>query len=556
MYDTTINLSFEYLLDIIDEGLMVFGIDESLLYVNQAVFRNLEIENNYSIQLLLENILKYEWYNLDGLRLSLDEHPVLKMLKDKSYITLEAGYKISTNSKIRWLKFSRRTNYDNKTLISIQAITSYLNLPSKFKDTLAKKHNNQKGDNLTEVVFDNDIKQHHFIREILDTLDVPIAVLTHPEHKYEIVNRNKCLNFSRILGHTIEEKDVIGKSVKEVAPFIYQKGICDMALIAGYSKESIVIDNVEYVDFQGESIFYKLFLCPVFNEDHEVTHIASVGIDLTDEIMFQNKMHELSKAKEEFFSVTSHELRTPINVILSAEKVISNMIKNINNNENDIFKMQRWLRMIRQNSLRLLKLVNNILDLSKINAGYLEVVKKNVDFVDLITKIYNSIAPFVEQKGLKTIFTSNIDKIVMAVDEEKIERIIFNLISNALKYNRDNGMIEIIINQDNNFVYISVKDTGIGIPNDKLDIIFERFLQVNSSLSRPREGAGIGLSLCKAIAQLHNGDISVESKLNEGSIFTLKLPIEQISNKNDFEAEKVSLNGDLANIELSDIYEI
>ncbi len=661
------NINKEQLLNILDEGILVFDTVRNLEFINKSALITLCVDDGINLHEIIDAILKYKWFDMDGLRISAKNHPIVSILNNKHTEPNIAGFKNFCAQKTTWIKFNQKPFSEGKLVITTQDITNYVKhsielkgelevqkqicnysnqlydcipyglckidrngslhnwnsssskilelnqLPITIQDffnmieieeqeskdkTLEKPliwfvQNNIIIEDLAVVYRKNGIKkyltinifpiadsnnevmysvlsfknvsntkvkleqaktQNHFIREIFDTLDVPIAVVSHPDLKYEIVNRNKCLSLSKLLGRTLEEKDIVGKYVKDIAPFIFEKGVCDIALLAGYTRETVILDNVEYVSPDGVSVFQKLFLCPVFNENNTVTHIASVGIDLTDQIIIQNKMQELSKAKEEFFSVVSHELRTPINVILSAEKVINSMI--YNPDENNLKKIQRWLKMVRQNSLRLLKLVNNILDLSKIDAGYLQASKKNVDFVALVKKIYDSIAPFVEQKGLSIKFRNDVKKLVIAVDDEKIERVIFNLVSNAVKYNKEDGKIEISLLRDQQNVYIQIRDTGIGIPNDKLDIIFERFLQVNSSLSRHREGAGIGLSLCKAIAHLHNGDITVESKLNEGSTFTLKLPIVKNDDSCEYETQSSSNYYEIANIELSDIYSI
>lgn len=661
------NVNKEQLLDILDEGILVFDAGGNLELINNSALITLCVDDGINLHGIIDTLLKYKWFDMDGLRIPAKKHPIVNILNNKNTEPNIAGFKNLSAGKTTWLKFNQKPFSEGKLVITIQDITSYIKQSIELKDELEvqkqisnysnqvydcipyglckinsngsllnwnssssrilalnqfpasiqdffnmieiqeqeKKdknlekpliwyvQNNKRIEDLavvyknngdqkyltinifpiinsnrqviysvlsfkdsshTNVILEQERNQHNFIREILDTLDVPIAVVSHPDLKYEIVNRNKCLSLSKILGRTLDEKDIVGKYVKDIAPVIFEKGVCDIALLAGYSRETVILDNVEYITPGGESVFQKLFLCPVFNENNIVTHIASVGIDLTEQVLIQNKIQELSRAKEDFFSVVSHELRTPINVILSAEKVINSMISKPT--EDDLKKIRRWLKMVRQNSLRLLKLVNNILDLSKIDAGYLQASKKNVDFVALVKKIYDSIAPFVEQKGLGITFRNDVKKLIIAVDDEKIERVIFNLVSNAVKYNKEDGKIEISLSRDQHNVYIQIRDTGIGIPGDKLDIIFERFLQVNSSLSRHREGAGIGLSLCKAIAHLHDGDITVESKLDEGSTFTLKLPIIKIDDTYEYETQSSGNYSEIANIELSDIYSI
>lgn len=545
MSNTMQGFNAQDLLELTDCGIMVFSAQQTLLYANPSVCKILCIDHNLNPNDLLDTIINLDWLSLQNGIFSKSDCPVNSILNGSYCKKNIVGIRHRSCSKTAWVRFDTQI-LNNKCI----AITFY-DITDCVQQSLSLKMEQAASKSTTNPKYEN--HQRHFIREILDTLDVPIAVVSHPDQVYEIVNKNKCQTLSKIVGRPLEEKDIVGRTVKDVAPIIYEKGICDMALLAGYTNETVILENVEYVDAKGESTFQKLFLSPVLDENRNVTHIASVGIDLTEQILIQNKIKELSKAKEEFFSVVSHELRTPINVILSAEKVISSTFKAPS--KDSVEKVRKWSVMIRQNSLRLLKLVNNILDLSKIDAGYLKAHKKNVNYISLVRNIYESIAPFVEQKGLKMCFNSTVKSLITAVDEEKIERIIFNLVSNAVKYNKEGGEIEIKLYRDRNHIYTSIRDTGIGIPQEKIGIIFERFLQVNSSLSRHREGAGIGLSLCKAIANLHGGDIYAESRLEEGSTFTLKLPIIKVTS-NNIENGKVSNYSEIATIELSDIYDI
>lgn len=389
--------------------------------------------------------------------------------------------------------------------------------------------------------------------EILDSLGIPVAVLSYPELKYVTVNIKKCQILGKILGCSLNKEEIIGKRVNKITSFPQIKGIYEMALLSGYINQTVVLDKVKCIDATKNPLFLKIIFSPI-SKNGKTLYITEVGIDLTEQIIIQDKIQESYKLKEEFFSIISHELRTPINIILNAEKVITNSIKNLNHREID--KIQKWLKIIRQNSLRLLKLINNILDISRIEAGYLKVHMKNIDIVNFIRKVFFSVEPFLKQKGFKTNFFSTANSLITAVDEEKIERVMLNLISNSAKYNKEGGEINITISHDNKNVYITVSDTGIGIPEEKLDTIFDRFQQVNPSLSCHNGGTGIGLSLCKKIAELHNGNISVKSELNHGSAFTLSLPIRKVNNVSENILEKIEVSRKIADIEFSDIYEI
>jgi signal transduction histidine kinase len=203
-----------------------------------------------------------------------------------------------------------------------------------------------------------------------------------------------------------------------------------------------------------------------------------------------------------------------------------------------------------------LRLINNLIDITKIDSGYFDLIESNYDIVSIVENVTLSVADYVENKGLSLIFDTNIEEKVIACDPEKIERIILNLLSNAVKFTPKGGNIAVNKEDGTEYVCIKVRDTGRGIPHEKLDSIFERFVQVDKSLTRDHEGSGIGLSLVKALIELHGGKITVSSKEGQGTEFVLYFPCKLADEtvelaKHDI-TNKTSI--DKINIELSDIY--
>lgn len=232
------------------------------------------------------------------------------------------------------------------------------------------------------------------------------------------------------------------------------------------------------------------------------------------------KLKELDKAKTDFFANVSHELRTPLTLILSPVESILNGDYGDKINAND-----NIITSIHKNSIRLLTLINNLLDFSKIEAGKMTLKKHKSDVSKLFSHYSSSVQAAAKSKNLNITFVDNTKGVIAWIDQDLIEKAIYNLVSNALKFTKDGGIIEVELNILNENFSISVNDNGIGIENDMLDLIFERFNQADSSLSRKYEGTGIGLSLTKEIVQLHDGQIDVESKLGEGSKFTITIPL-------------------------------
>lgn len=264
-----------------------------------------------------------------------------------------------------------------------------------------------------------------------------------------------------------------------------------------------------------------------------------------------NAMHnaeEASKIKTHFISNISHELKTPINVIMSAIQLI-----NYNTKESPSYsKNKNTLAIIDDNCKRLLRLINNLIDVQKHELDDTKLNLSAVNVVNLIEMLVASVVPYAESKNLNLIFDTNKEDVILKVDADKLERIILNLLSNAIKFSKPNGEIRVTLNFED-CLYISVTDNGIGIAQENLNKIFDKFTQLDTSFSRKNEGSGIGLSIVKSFVLLHNGKISVKSELNKGTSFLIELPLTETSNIETEDASYDNLSENVK-IELSDIY--
>ena len=264
-----------------------------------------------------------------------------------------------------------------------------------------------------------------------------------------------------------------------------------------------------------------------------------------------NAMHnaeEASKIKTHFISNISHELKTPINVIMSAIQLI-----NYNTKESPSYsKNKNTLAIIDDNCKRLLRLINNLIDVQKHELDDTKLNLSAVNVVNLIEMLVASVVPNAESKNLNLIFDTNKEDVILKVDSNKLERIMLNLLSNAIKFSKPNGEIKVTLNFED-CLYISVADNGIGIAKENLNKIFDKFTQLDTSFSRKNEGSGIGLSIVKSFVLLHNGKISVKSELNKGTSFLIELPLTETSNIETEDASYDNLSENVK-IELSDIY--
>lgn len=231
------------------------------------------------------------------------------------------------------------------------------------------------------------------------------------------------------------------------------------------------------------------------------------------------ELRELDRKKDEFISMAAHELKTPLAAIsgfsqlLKSESIISN--KEVR---------EKYLEIIEKETKRLAKLVDDMLDLSRIDLGTIKIEIKRVNLYKLVQRIRDEVENEVKKKGLKLILKLEKDLPIVTTDEDKLHRIILNLVSNAIKYT-PKGKITIHALRKNDFIQFCVEDTGIGIPKKYLQKIFERFFQIESPYTRAHKGSGLGLSICKELVKLLGGKIWVESKVGKGSKFFFTIPI-------------------------------
>ena len=251
---------------------------------------------------------------------------------------------------------------------------------------------------------------------------------------------------------------------------------------------------------------------------------------------------ERHKIKTDFIITLSHELRTPLNIILSSGGLL--MEKTIIGQ----FDMK--------NSYRLIRYVNNIIDSSKLEIGYMDIKFENSNIVYLVEEVVLSIVDIAKDKNIEIIFNTEEEEIITAIDEEKIVRVILILLSNSIKFSKEKGDICVEMRREDEEVVIKVTDNGIGINEDMKEKIFDKFKRVQSvsNLNVDHEGSGLGLYIAKGFIELHNGSISVVSEVEKGSTFIITIPIVIIKNDlhNINHMDEDELNR-IIKIELSDL---
>lgn len=262
---------------------------------------------------------------------------------------------------------------------------------------------------------------------------------------------------------------------------------------------------------------------------------------------------EMEDLKNRFFNNLSHEFKTPINIILGIVQLIE---QSRSNNNYILDNLDFHINIVKRNSYRLLRLVQNLLDLSQVKSQYYDMNFGNYDIVEIVEDIVMSVATYLKNKNINLIFDTNCEEQIISCDPEKIERIVLNLLSNAIKYNKDDNDIEVYMNVSKSFVKIYIKDYGIGIEAHELENIFEEFIKLDDGLTRLCEGSGIGLSIVNEFTRIHKGEVRVFSELGRGTTFEVILPnkINNTANGNIKNNKNIQNKMERCNIEFSDIY--
>jgi len=394
---------------------------------------------------------------------------------------------------------------------------------------------------------------------------IPDAV--HIKYNGRIVFSNEA--GAKLFGYKNKE-DIIGIKDEEITHADYQ----EISTIRGNEmrKKNNKVPPIEQkgVRADGQIIDLEIVSTSIpFNGDRA---ILSVIRDITERKKWEKMLEEaladrnellikaieLDKQKTEFFSNISHEFKTPLNVILGCIQLLESFREDIQYCDGHI-KAYKHINTMKQNCYRLLRLISNLIDINKADSKFIEANFCNCDIISIVEDITLSVVDFGKNKGIDLIFDTEIEEKIISCDVDKIERIMLNLLSNSIKHTDPGGKIYVNFFDRGENIIISVRDTGIGIPEDKIKVIFKRFEKIDYSLNRKKEGSGIGLSLVKFFVELHGGRVWVESKVGSGTQFFIELPARKIPDDNfncnyiDYSSYSSNLV-ERINIEFSDIY--
>ncbi|HDK7139434.1 TPA: PAS domain S-box protein [Clostridium botulinum] len=404
---------------------------------------------------------------------------------------------------------------------------------------------------IEELLFKNDTCYNLLIENARDAIIIhrkdKIVFANESAAELLICNNNGKLENININNFILKEEQ---KKIRNKLELVYRNKsdiVCVEQVIQNNKRKKINVESIStYIIYNN-----KPAILSILRDITSQKQVEKLQKDVEKNIELLNESREYNKLITDFLANISHELKTPLNVIFTAVQILDLYKKDVKSYD----KKEQYIKVIKQNCYRLMRLINNLLDTTKLDSGYLKLNLVNCNIVNLVEEITLSVVYYAESKNINIIFDTDVEEKIMAVDPDKIERIVLNLLSNAIKFTGSGGNIYVTVKDFEDNIIISVKDTGIGIPEDKIENIFDRFVQVDKTLRRNKEGSGIGLYLVKSFVNMHEGTIDIQSEIGKGSEFIINIPVKLV--KEDLEKENnvfYSPSKEYVDMEFADIY--
>ncbi|MCH4903604.1 response regulator [Cylindrospermopsis raciborskii CHAB3438] len=516
--------SYHNLVEVYPEAILIVSQDD-LVFVNSAAVRLLGV--NSSGELLGQKFIEFV-------------HPQHREEIQENLKSLQTNQRLIPLQEVKFLQAGGRIIY----VETVGAFLTYQNQPAAqivARDITRRKQTElalHKTKNELELRVNQRtaelINVNHQLQSQLDEQKRIQDALRISENRFEAIlsiaddaiisvdNSQRITLFNqgaeKIFGYTAEE--VLGKKLDLLLPTRFAQEHRNH--VATFGKSSA------HARRMGER--QEIFGCR--KDGSEFPAEASISkLDLGRESVYTvilrdiTERKQVEKMKDEFVSVVSHELRTPLTSIHGSLGMLTSGLLSTTSEQG-----KRLLEIATDSTERLVRLINDILDIERIESGKVKMERENCDLRDLINSAINIMQPLADKAGVSLSIhnsnsSSNISSIQLWADPDRIIQTLTNLFSNAIKFSEPGSTVYLMTELQKDQVLVTVQDTGRGIPEDKLESIFERFQQVDSSDSRNHDGTGLGLAICKSIVQQHGGKIWVESVLGEGSSFYFTLPI-------------------------------
>lgn len=335
-----------------------------------------------------------------------------------------------------------------------------------------------------------------------------------------------------------------------VKPVLHLKEVSDAVAHGDLDQRADIRTGDE---FEELSHAYNRMLRHLVTTQDELRLVNSSLDGKVDQLARANlSLHEMNKLKNDFLATMSHELRTPLNSILGFSDVLSGA-EGLND------RQKKYLANIQTSGRHLLTLINDILDLAKMEAGKMELHPSEFAIADLIERMTGAMAPLTEKKNIE--LTSHVDPNIPIVTQDagKLQQVLYNLLSNAVKFTPDGGRVKVLaLPHGHDKVDLVVADTGIGIPLEDQTVVFQKFRQgralpgqEDGAMTREFEGTGLGLSIVKELSRLLGGEVILESEFGKGSTFTVRVPLQLESNFSSMESDSSTLPLELRRVRMA-----
>ncbi len=411
--------------------------------------------------------------------------------------------KLLLNNEYLWFQIMTFPIQENNKIVSVMKIC---------KDITERVKNKQ--DVLT---------QKEFLNNVLNSIPHPLYVID--VETYNIVLANRATNFNEFS----DFKTCYALTHNLNSPSIESGFSCPVDIIKK-TKKSCVTEHIHY-DKNKEKRVFEVHGFPIFDDNNNLIQVIEYNIDISEkkkleELLFieKEKANESNRLKTAFLKNMSHEIRTPMNAILGFGELIKNK-------KLEVEKRNKFIDIINNSGNYLLELIDDIIDISKIDAKQLEIVESEVKIISLVNEVYMFFISKLHNNKNKTLIVNC--KIIegedlILIDRQRLRQILTNLISNAIKFT-EKGVIEIKYSiLHGKEILFEIKDTGIGISKKNIQYIFERFRQANNKTKKVYGGTGLGLAISKGFVELMGGKMSVESIERKGSVFSFTIPYNKV----------------------------